>query len=213
MSGLDDDAARELLGHIDAVHGALSLLDDPEHIERWRRTLEGVLGGSSWGGDPPTARTPGRPPGAQAAGQALHGLLEGRLTRLLLDAGRLPDIATRMARSVSVGAAPDRAAAWVEGFLSGGGLILVHDEDLLRLVDEWIAGLPGDSFTDVLPLLRRTFGGYAAAERRKIGERVRHLGAPRATTAGASQDGDLDPGRADRAAATALQILGWKVSS
>ncbi|WP_395104951.1 DUF5682 family protein [Actinomadura sp. SCN-SB] len=186
LSGLDDDAARELLGHVDAVNGALSLLDDPGHIERWQRTLEGAVDR-----------------------QDLHGLLEGRLTRLLLDAGRLPDIAARMARSVSVGAAPDRAAAWVEGFLSGGGLILVHDDDLLRLVDEWIAGLPGDSFTDVLPLLRRTFGGYAAAERRAIGERVRRLGTPRAA-AGAPEDGELDHARAERAAATALHILGWK---
>jgi hypothetical protein len=111
---------------------------------------------------------------------------------------------------VSVGAAPDRAAAWVEGFLSGGGLILVHDDDLLRLVDEWIAGLPGDSFTDVLPLLRRTFGGYAAAERRMIGERVRQLGTPRAATS-TTVDGELDPGRAARGAAAALHILGWKV--
>nr|WP_308209981.1 DUF5682 family protein [Actinomadura madurae] len=129
VTGLDDDAAREFLAHVDAVHGALALLADEGHIERWRRTLEGVLT---------------RP-------DTLHGLIEGRLTRLLLDAGRLPDVPARMARAVSVGAAPDRAAAWVEGFLSGGGLILMHDAALLNLVDEWIAGLPGDSFTDVLP--------------------------------------------------------------
>ncbi|MFC5746491.1 DUF5682 family protein [Actinomadura rugatobispora] len=191
VAGVDDDAARELLGHVDAVHGALSLLDDAAHTERWRRALEGVVDRRD-----------------------LHGLLEGRLTRLLLDAGRLPDVADRMARSVSVGAAPERAAAWVEGFLSGGGLILVHDDDLLRLVDGWIAGLPGESFTDVLPLLRRTFGGYAAAERRTIGERVRGLGAPGGprSRSGGERD-DRDPARAGRAAATALHILGWKASA
>ncbi|MFI0349019.1 DUF5682 family protein [Actinomadura sp. 9N407] len=185
VGALDDDAAREMLAHIDAVHGALALLNDADHLERWRRTLHGVIDRSG-----------------------LHGLLEGRLTRLLLDAGGLPDVADRMARSVSVGAAPERAAAWVEGFLSGGGLILVHDDDLLRLVDSWIAGLPGDSFTDVLPLLRRTFGGYASAERRTIGERVRHLDTPRAPAR--QDDQDHDPERASRAAATVLQILGWK---
>ncbi|XVQ08654.1 DUF5682 family protein [Spirillospora sp. CA-255316] len=190
VAGLDDDAARELLGQVDAVHGALSLLDDAAHTERWRRALEGVVDRRD-----------------------LHGLLEGRLTRLLLDAGRLPDVADRMARSVSVGAAPERAAAWVEGFLSGGGLILVHDDDLLRLVDDWIAGLPGESFTDVLPLLRRTFGGYAAAERRTIGERVRHLEAPGGPRARPGGEEDSDPARAERAAATALTILGWKASA
>ncbi|WP_344941076.1 DUF5682 family protein, partial [Actinomadura miaoliensis] len=151
VTGLDDDASREMLGHIDAVHGALSLLGDDDHTDRWLRALRGL---ADRDGD-----------------HAVHGLLEGRLVRLLLDAGRLDDVPARMARAVSVGTAPDRAAAWVEGFLAGGGLLLVHDDDLLRLLDGWIAGLPGEAFTDVLPLLRRTFGGYAAAERRAVGER------------------------------------------
>src|SRR5690606_16917345 len=190
ITGLDDDAAREFLGHVDAVHAALSLLADEGHVERWRRTLEGLV----------------------ARPESLHGLIEGRLTRLLLDAGRLRDVPDRMAPAVAaggpparaaawgegllsggalvlmhreaplrlvhgwIGVPPARAAAWVEGFLSGGALILMHDEALLRLVDGWIAGLPGDSFTDVLPLLRRTFGSYADAERRAIGERLRGLG-------------------------------------
>ncbi|TDD79354.1 DUF5682 family protein [Actinomadura rubrisoli] len=184
VSGLDDDAARDYLGHIDDVHGALSLLGHEGHIERWRRTLENLI----------------------ARPDNLHGLLEGRLTRLLLDAGRLHDVPARMARAVSIGAPPDRAAAWVEGFLSGGGLVLTHDEALLRLVDDWISDLPGDSFTDVLPLLRRTFGAYAAAERRSIGEQVRRLdnaSTPRPTT------DTLDAARAAPAAETALTILGW----
>ncbi|MBO2453772.1 hypothetical protein J4573_42250 [Actinomadura barringtoniae] len=183
--GLDDDAARELLTHVDEVHGALALLARDDHIDRWRRTLRGVLDRTD-----------------------LHGLLEGRLTRLLQDAGLLDDVPDRMARAVSVGVAPDRAAAWIEGFLSGGGLILVHDDELLRLIDAWIAGLPGESFTDVLPLLRRTFGAYAQAERRAIGERVRRLGTAPATAEG--DDDALDPERAAAAAAAALRILGWE---
>ncbi|XRQ13669.1 DUF5682 family protein [Actinomadura welshii] len=187
ITGLDDDAAREFLGHVDAVHGALSLLDDAGHIERWRRTLEGLV----------------------ARPEALHGLIDGRLTRLLLDAGRLRDVPDRMARAVSAGTAPGRAAAWVEGFLSGGGLILMHDEALLRLVDDWVSGLPGDSFTDVLPLLRRTFGAYGDAERRAIGERLRRLGRAAGATPGAAEE-DFDEARAAGAAATTLHILGWE---
>ncbi|WP_222870109.1 DUF5682 family protein [Actinomadura decatromicini] len=186
VTNLDDDAAREFLTHIDAVHGALALLGDDGHTERWRRTLEGLL----------------------ARPDTLHGLIEGRLTRLLLDAGRLDDVPDRMARAVSVGAAPARAAAWVEGFLSGGALLLVHDDDLLRLVDQWVSGLPADSFTDVLPLLRRTFGAYAAAERRAIGERLRRRGR---SPSGPSRpaDDDVDDARAAAAVATTLHILGW----
>ncbi|GAA1796763.1 DUF5682 family protein [Actinomadura chokoriensis] len=186
LTGLDDDAARKFLAHVDAVHGALSLLADDGHLERWRRALEGLL----------------------ARPDALHGLIEGRLTRLLLDAGRLDDVPDRMARAVSAGAAPDRAAAWVEGFLSGGALLLLHDAALLRLVDAWIAGLPAGSFTDVLPLLRRTFGAYSSAERRAIGEQLRRRpGSPEA--APDRPEEEMDETRAAPAAATTLQILGW----
>lgn len=184
--GLDDAAAAEFLGHVDAVHGALALLADDDHIERWRRTLEGLLS---------------RP-------DALHGLIEGRLTRLLLDAGRLGDVPDRMARAMSAGTPPARAAAWVEGFLSGGALLLMHDETLLRLVDGWISELPGDSFTDVLPLLRRTFGAYASAERRAIGEGLRRLDHAPAGPSRPPED-DVDEARAAPATTTTLRILGW----
>jgi hypothetical protein len=201
-SGLDDDAARDLLRHVDAVHESLALLASVPapsaapadrdaqaagHVARWQGALVGLLD---------------RP--------GLHGLVDGRLTRLLHDAGLLDDVADRMARAVSVGHVghePARAAAWIEGFLSGGGLVLVHDEALLRLVDGWIAGLPAEAFTDVLPLLRRTFGRYAAPERRAIGERVRGLGA--AASARPADDEDLDPARALPAARTVARILGW----
>jgi hypothetical protein len=195
--GLDDDAARLLLRHVDEVNSALALLDvgdvqevtgatPPGHVAGWRDTLTSLID---------------RP--------GLHGLLEGRLTRLLRDAGRLDDVTDRMARAVSVGVTPARAAAWIEGFLAGGGLVLVHDDELLRLIDEWISGLPERSFTDVLPLLRRTFSEYAAPERRSIGERVRRLdGIPRAP-GGAPGDDDFDAERAAPAARTVAQILGW----
>jgi hypothetical protein len=109
---------------------------------------------------------------------------------------------------VSVGATPARAAAWIEGFLAGGGLVLVHDDALLRLIDEWISELPERSFTDVLPLLRRTFSGYAAPERRSIGERVRRLDATPHAASDAADD-DLDGERAAPAVRTVAGILGW----
>jgi hypothetical protein len=200
VSGIDDDAARALLAQVDEVHGALALLDDGEHIARWQDTIAGLVD---------------RP--------GLHGLIEGRLTRLLLDAGLLEDSPSggaashRMARAVSVGESPARAAAWIEGFLAGGGLVLVHDEALLRLVDDWIAGLPPEWFTDVLPLLRRTFAEFESPERRSIGERVRHLGPARrpgpAPEDLRDEDGPgLDAARAAPAARTVLHILGWPSS-
>ena len=103
---------------------------------------------------------------------------------------------------LTVGVPPARGAGWIEGFVAGGGLVLVHDEPLLRLVDGWLAGIPDDTFPEVLPLLRRTFGAFPAPQRRAIGERVRHL-APRRrrrpSVAGPHPRGDAGP--ADRRAA------------
>ncbi|WP_235995543.1 DUF5682 family protein [Nonomuraea montanisoli] len=185
VTGLDDEAAATLLGHIDAVHAVVALLDAPTDAvgnvrARWLCALRNL------------SERPG-----------LHGLIEGRLTRILLDAGELGDAADRMSRAMSRGQAPARAAAWVEGFLAGGGLLLVHDARLLQLVDGWLTGLSGDQFTEVLPLLRRTFGGFAVPERRAVGERVRsagrHVRRP---------ERDLDERRAAPAVATVLAIIG-----
>ncbi len=196
VSGLDDDAARMLLDRVDEVHDALALLDDDDHIARWRETLAGLVD---------------RP--------GLHGLLEGRLTRLLLDAGLLDDespgplgrLSDRMARVVSVGEPPARAAAWIEGFLAGGGLVLVHDDALLRLVDAWVASLTPEAFVDVLPLLRRTFARFESPERRAIGERVTRIGTSAAREpAESGSDDALDTVRADPAGRTVAMILGWQ---
>ncbi|QFY11272.1 hypothetical protein GBF35_35975 [Nonomuraea phyllanthi] len=184
VAGLDDEAAAGLLQHVDAVHAAVALLsdDDASPRARWLATLLGV-----------------------SDRHDLHGLIEGRLTRILLDCGELDDAADRLARATSRGQAPARAAAWIEGFLAGGGLLLVHDPRLLGLVDGWLTGLSGEQFTDVLPLLRRTFGGFAAPERRAVGERVRTAG--HGERAG-EQERDVDERRAAAAVETVLTILG-----
>ncbi|WP_228979945.1 DUF5682 family protein [Streptomyces sp. DH12] len=122
-----------------------------------------------------------------AGRDAVPGVIRGRAARLLLDDGRLAqDEAGRlMGLALSPGTPPADAAAWLEGFLGGapgrggrgrdrsGGLLLVHDERLLALVDAWLAAVPAGAFTDVLPLLRRTFSAYEPGVRRTLGELVR----------------------------------------
>lgn len=151
VGSLTEQAARDLRTHLDGVHSAIALLGDERLRQRWLDALAGV-----------------------ARREDLHGLLAGRLTRLLYDAGRLDDaqVGIRMRLPLTVGTPPAHGAAWVEGFLAGGGLLLVHDDTLLGLLDGWLADIPAAAFDDVLPLLRRTFGAFADAERRAIGERV-----------------------------------------
>jgi hypothetical protein len=116
--------------------------------------------------------------GRLASRDRIPGLIRGRCVRLLLDDAQLTQsqAARLMGLALSPGTAPPEAAAWIEGFLAGGGLLLVHDERLLGLVDGWLSSVPGESFTDVLPLLRRTFAEFEPGVRRTVGELVRRGG-------------------------------------
>ncbi|MFF5534948.1 DUF5682 family protein [Streptomyces cinerochromogenes] len=112
---------------------------------------------------------------ALAVRENAPGVIRGRAVRLLLDEGALPpeEAARLMGLALSPGTPPAAAAAWVEGFAGGGGLLLVHDERLLGLLDSWLTGVPAEAFTDVLPLLRRTFAAYEPGVRRTLGELIR----------------------------------------
>ncbi|MER5941357.1 DUF5682 family protein [Streptomyces sp. NPDC001928] len=113
-----------------------------------------------------------------AVRDTVPGVIGGRAVRLLLDDGELAqeEAARAMGLALSPGTPPGDAAAWIEGFVgggSGGGMLLVHDERLLGLVDAWLTGVSAEAFTDVLPLLRRTFSAYEPGVRRTLGELVR----------------------------------------
>jgi hypothetical protein len=187
VGGLDDSAAASMRDRIDTVHSALALVDDPQSLARWYDVLTGL-----------------------STRDDLHGLLAGRLNRLLLDAGRLDagEVGRRMALVLTAGVPVARAGGWIEGFLAGDGLLLVHDERLLGLVDAWLTGIPGDAFVEILPLLRRTFSGYPAPQRRLIGQRAATIrGAARATAEGEMA---LDDERGSLVLPTVAALLGWK---
>ena len=85
--------------------------------------------------------------------------------------------------------------------------MLVHDAQLLTAIDGWIGSLRADAFETVIPLLRRTFGGFEPAERRQLGlllstgqvERVAAMG------------DDVDPARALAALETVRAMLGLPI--
>jgi hypothetical protein len=193
-AGLDADGAAQMRTHLDAVHRAVALLPDPELKDRWAAVLGAFAEGA--GGIP--------------------GLLRGAAARLLLDDGRLgTDRAARlMGLALSPGTPPLEAAGWVEGFLAGGGMLLVHDARLLSLVDGWLCGVPPDAFMGVLPLLRRTFAEFEPGVRRTLGDLARRgpatprSPAPTAEPGVPGFDRTLDPARANAGAHTARLLLG-----
>ena len=112
-------------------------------------------------------------------------------------------------RALSPVTPPAGVAAWLEGFLEGSGLILVHDARLFGLLDGWLTNLSTDVFQEVLPLLRRTFSQFPAPERRALGEKARS-GEARAAS---SLDGNVDPARAALVLPLVRQLLGLEVKS
>ncbi|MFC4492694.1 DUF5682 family protein [Streptomyces ovatisporus] len=180
-AGLDADGASQMRSHIDGVHQSMALLGQARGESatgvhsRWRAVLHRL-----------------------AVRDRIPGLIRGRCARLLLDDGRLTEeeAARLMGLVLSPGTAPAEAAAWIEGFLAGGGMLLVHDERLLALVDRWLSQVPGEAFTDVLPLLRRTFADYEPGVRRTVGELVRRNTLPDAAGPGTGTGEESGPGAA-----------------
>ncbi|MET9935982.1 DUF5682 family protein, partial [Streptomyces sp. NPDC006324] len=138
----------------------------------------------------------------------------------LLDEERIPDdgAALLMSRALSPGTPPSDAAAWIDGFAGAaadGGLLLVHDERLRGLVDAWLTSVPAEAFTDVLPLLRRTFSAYEPGVRRTLGElaaRGPGSGGPSTSAPGAPGFAPApDPERADAVLPLLHLVLGTEV--
>jgi hypothetical protein len=171
---IDDDAAEILWKKLIANDRALSALANPEYLSGWHEMLLRV-----------------------ADNGAAHALLRGYTQRLLYDAKQIGfgDLARVLSLMLSPGNAPSVAAAWIEGLLSGSGSVLVHDEQLRNLVNDWVSSASAEHFVQVLPLLRRTFAQFPAPERRQIGERLR-AGVAIASTAVNDQSFDEQAARA-----------------
>ncbi|UQI48303.1 DUF5682 family protein [Streptomyces sp. HU2014] len=232
-AGLDTDAAAEMRGHLDAVHQAVGLLAETGRARTpVPHGTEGAAPGRVPEGGPGPVLPGGTGTGTGAdrdrqerwAGvlrvlaerEGLPGEIRGRAARLLLDDRRLTEdrAARLMGRALSAGTEPAGAAAWIEGFLgdgSAGGMLLVHDESLLALVDAWLVGVPPAAFTAVLPLLRRTFSAYEPGVRRTLGELVRR-GSPggpgsRPPLPGGQDTRGFGPGLDEERAAAVLPTL------
>jgi len=150
-SALDDAAADTLRDQLLAGHAAVGLRQSEAQTDAWQQALQQL-----------------------AEQHGAHALLQGVATRLLLDAGSwdTSQAAQALSLQLSAGAEPAKAAAWLDGFLNRNAVVLLHDAAVWQLVDDWLASLSEEHFVRVLPLVRRTFSLFEAAERRDLGQRA-----------------------------------------
>jgi hypothetical protein len=171
------------------VHRTMTMLQNEAHLVEWRSVLLHLT---------------------DQAG--LHGLLAGRCCRLLFDQAMLPadEVARRMGLALSPASEPSQAAAWLEGFLHGSGLLLLHNDALWQILDAWVVSLQTDTFVQLLPLLRRTFATFSTPERRQMGERVKRGSGVRGQGPGIGDQAKVDVMRANKVLPLAAQLLRFK---
>jgi uncharacterized protein DUF5682 len=183
-SALNDDAAEEMYGSLVQVHSALLTLQDAGLLSDWNGVLTQLLDQVD-----------------------LHGLVAGRCCRLLFDQKFLAaeEVERRMGLAVAPAVEPVKSMSWIDGFLRSSGLILLHNEELWQILNEWVGSVKGETFPQLLPLLRRTFSTFTAPERSQLGALARRGGAARSTSVTTDT---IDEDRARKVLPLVAQILG-----
>ncbi|MEN0047072.1 MAG: DUF5682 family protein [Bacteroidota bacterium] len=158
---VEEDFAEEIIEKILAVNTSLHLLQEEDLEQQWYQSLQQILGLKG----------------------SLQAKIEGTVVRLLFDRKvlNIKEVKRRMHFNFSIGHPPLEAVLWLEGFLHGSGLLLVHYVELWQILDDWLKQLTHPEFQETLPLLRRAFSKFAPAERRKILHRAKY-GIPKPST-------------------------------
>ncbi len=144
---IDEEVATDILQQIKRVHRAIYILNDDNHIQSWISCLKLLVDNHQ-----------------------VHPLLQGNSCRILFDKtlSSINEVSQQMAFALSNGNDRANAAYWLEGFLDGSGLLLIHYEKLWQVVDDWVSQLEMDNFMETLPLLRRSFSKFSEPERQKM---------------------------------------------
>ena len=185
---IDYDSAQALFAPIRQADYQLGLLDNAALDAYWRRFLESVL-----------------------AADRAHPLLSGNAARLLfdkqhLDAGRCAEL---LAQNLSAAHPSEHAAYWLEGYLYQSGTVLLLHDPLWRILDDWLRALTPEHFTELLPLLRRTFSSFEPGERRQLGDKAREHAGDRPATTSPARVADNTDHHADHALAALQTVAAW----
>ena len=184
---LDDNAAEEMYDKIGRMQQVIGTLNQPEQRKAWIATLQTI-----------------------AERRSTHNLLVGQAVRLLFD-GEIfsaETTALHMQQALVVSQTNSveqlkQIGYWIEGFLKGSELIMLHDDRLWQLLDHWIVRLEDNDFRGVLPLLRRTFAAFGESARDQMQRKVRGSRDQRGVISA-----EFDHARAEQIIPFARQLLG-----
>lgn len=171
-TGIDEESAEKLAQMLLRFNHALALIQKPDYEALWIQSLE-------------IAATNGH--------TAPH--IAGLATRLLFDKNSATPEQTGQQIQLQL-SRPDisfTGALWIEGFLSGSGLLLIHHPILWQVIDDWVSHLPEPAFMEMLPVLRRAFARFDQPEREKMLDMAKGD-----TAAVFSGENTTDAARADR---------------
>jgi len=148
---MDEEVAQDVAGKTAEAHQAILLIEEGTARREWLDMLLLLV-----------------------ETERIHSFLRGKVCRLLMDSTEIDSqkVADMMSLAVSPGNETSVAAAWIEGFLSGSGMLLIHDASLWQILDKWILSQSTDQFNALLPLLRRTFSSFSVPERQLLGKHV-----------------------------------------
>lgn len=151
-TGIDDEQAATTAEKIREINQAIRMLEKPELKDAWTETLQAIF-----------------------KSDRSAPLIQGYSCKALYDSRLLDMEATfnAFSRALSPGTEPAAAASWLEGFLKDAATVLILDDVIWHVVNDWLLSLEDEMFLQVVPLLRRTFANFSNVEKRKIAGRAK----------------------------------------
>ncbi|NUQ29234.1 MAG: hypothetical protein HOQ35_12060 [Acidobacteriaceae bacterium] len=183
--GLDEETSRARVQAMLAYDHALTLFGDSSLIDAWRMEL-----------------------GRMVKDEQVAPAVAGVSLRLLHDtrSWALSVVSDAFSQQMS-GGDPKRSGIFLEGFLSSGPEVMLQDQPLLHLIDDWLCSLREEDFVESLPLLRRSLSAFDAISRRRLLEKVKE---GKRETVETEQLPDNDNLAFQQALPLLLQILGME---
>ena len=152
-TGIDEEQSAKMADKISVVNKSVLFLDDDELKQVWFETLFKVT-----------------------HIKQVVPMVHGSCCKILYDIKFVDNESTAIefSKALSHGNEPSYSAAWLEGFLKDAATILILDDDIWNITNNWIASIDAETFVQVVPLLRRTFAVYNAVEKSKIAQKVKY---------------------------------------